>query len=483
MERHGLKEACAYVQTRESYLFLKKQSDVSYSALLLDEDILSIYKNEKIDLAYLKELESEYGIPTLWQYLNADRVIRSGQLVREYPYDKLPYTHEEMLAIVQTYAKHIIAFLDNEKPDFLFAPQVAGVGTLLLSHIAQKRGIKTYFVMNAGLEAITSISERYNCLTGANAILARDGHLPLKDILFYKEAETLIKAFRAKPRTYSKANDNPLFRSMGRKDQLRFLHPKNFLRSIEWFITMVWQWVFIPGLKHDYTVTKPWWYVWDRIRRKARTVRGYRDLYGTFDPKVPFAFLALHVVPELALLVHAPFTQNEIENARNVAQALPVGMKLYVKEHPAMVNYRTRTFYKALLQIPNVVLLPPELRATDIIPHASLVVTITGMVGLEATLMSKPVITMGNVLYNVMPNVRHVHAPDQLPAVVKELLEMETVADEHIIRFVAAIMEDGVRVDMTYLWTLESDQKKIREELVPYVARLAENIGLTGIHL
>ena len=426
MERHGLTQACAYVQTRESYLYLKNQNDVAYSALLLDEDVHATYKNENVDIGYLETIEREYGIPTLWQYLNADRVIRSGQLVREYPHDTCPYTHEEMLAIIQVYAKNIIAFLDKEKPDFVFGPQVAGVGTLLLSHIAQKRGIKTLFVMNSGLEMITCVSERYNCLTGANEIFERDAKLPLESVPRYADARALVQSFRAKPTTYSRANDNPLYRSLHRSDQLRFLLPSQFLRSISWYVKMVWVWMATPGLKHDYTTVHPWWYVWDRLKRKVRVARGFDDLYGVFNKEKPYAFLALHFLPELALLVHAPFAQNEVENARNLAQSLRVGMKLYVKEHPAMVGYRTRAFYRALLQIPNIVLLPPQIRATDIIRNASLVATITGMVGLEASLFGKPVITMGNVLFNRFSNVRRIHAQDDLPSVVKELLTTPT---------------------------------------------------------
>ena len=44
-------------------------------------------------------------------------------------------------------------------------------------------------------------------------------------------------------------------------------------------------------------------------------------------------------------------------------------------------------------------------------------------------------------------------------------------------RFVAAILEDGVRVDITYLWNLEWDMQTIRKELEPYVARIAEKIS------
>lgn len=480
MDSHGLTQACAYVQTRDSYNFLTSQHDVPYTSLLLDEDIFSTYKHEPLDLEYLKELELEVGIPTLWQYINADRVVRSGQLVREYPYDKRTLSYEDMLRLVQVYAKTINKFLDAEKPDFLFGPPVGSLGTLLLSHIATKRGIKTLYITVSGIDPITCVSEENNRLSGVEELFRRHKGMPIANVPSYAEAKKYIERFRAKPQTYSSVNEHERFRSIGRAQQLSFLRPAYFLRSVRWFGEMISMWVRNPRLRKDYTTIQPWWYVWDRIKRKVRTMYGFEDLYDAFDPNASFAFLGLHYVPELALLVHAPFAQNEIENARNVAQSLPVGMKLYIKEHPHMVNFRPRSFYKELKQIPNVVLLSPHIRALEIIPHAALVVTITGMIGFEASLLSKPVIVMGNVLYDVLSGVGRMHAPDELPALVAKQLTRPPTEDEELIRFVAAIFEDGIRVDIYYLWSLESDREKIRKGIREFVSRIALKAGLKG---
>src|SRR5207249_1134193 len=96
-------------------------SDIEYTSLVLDEDIQKSFTEEKLDLQYLEMLEREYGAPNLWRFINVDRIIRFTQLVREYPYDRSRYSHEELLRIVQVCAKHIIAFLDTEKPDFIFS--------------------------------------------------------------------------------------------------------------------------------------------------------------------------------------------------------------------------------------------------------------------------------------------------------------------------------------------------------------------------
>src|SRR3989338_6926225 len=96
-EKYGVNEFCAYVHLRSSYDFLMKQRDISYSTLLFDDDIQRKYKEEKLDLDYLKYMEKEFGLPNLWPYLTVDRVLMYNQSVREYPYSRSNFTHEQLL--------------------------------------------------------------------------------------------------------------------------------------------------------------------------------------------------------------------------------------------------------------------------------------------------------------------------------------------------------------------------------------------------
>ena len=100
-EKYGVDEFCGYVALRTSLGFLKRQKNVKYHRLLLDEDLHEQYKNEIIDYDYLRWLEEKYGLPNLWPYVLVDRIIMHGQLVREYPYDQPLYTHEDILKIIQ----------------------------------------------------------------------------------------------------------------------------------------------------------------------------------------------------------------------------------------------------------------------------------------------------------------------------------------------------------------------------------------------
>src|SRR3990167_1297712 len=141
-EKGVVDEFCAYVQVRDGRDFLAKQKEIPYTQIILDEDIHKAYKREELDISYLKRLERDYG--TLWRYINVDRIVRLGQLLREYPHDTSPLSHEEILRIAQAYAKLIEAFLDKEKPDFIYGYLPGSLGTLLLYAMAKKRGIPVF---------------------------------------------------------------------------------------------------------------------------------------------------------------------------------------------------------------------------------------------------------------------------------------------------------------------------------------------------
>ena len=107
-EQHGITEFCGYVQSRKAERFLRAQKDIQYTSLLIDEDAHARYKNEKLDLAYLKKIEQEYGEPNLWKFINVDRTIVMRIPPNEYAFRPKPlYTHEEMLRLLQVKFKAI----------------------------------------------------------------------------------------------------------------------------------------------------------------------------------------------------------------------------------------------------------------------------------------------------------------------------------------------------------------------------------------
>ncbi|MFA5185783.1 MAG: hypothetical protein WC551_04810 [Patescibacteria group bacterium] len=474
-ERYGVSEFCAYTYLRSSNDFLASQEEIRYSPLMSDEEVHEKFKTEKLDPVFLKDFEERFGIPFLWPFLKVDRVLMSNQLVRDYPYDKSPYTHEELLRILQVHAKAILSMLEKEKPDFLFCSVIGGVGALLLYRMAKKMGIKTFVVVSTCLRDRWLISENYENFSFVDPVYLT-GIADRKNTAVWKKAEAFLEEFRKKPIPYFEKT-TPVSQAVTRRQQFKFLLPVNFVKSVRSFFKATHTHFTKPD-RLDYSYISPWNSLKDKVARKIRNAIGNEAYYDVFDPNIDFAFFPLHYEPEVSLLLQAPYRENQIRVIQDIARSLPVQFTLYVKEHPVMAEYRPQSFYKELKKIHNVKLIRPSINSFSIIPHAKLVTTITGTVGWEAVLLKKPVISFGHQFYNSLSMVEYCHDTETLPLLVKKQLQSAADYDEELIAFIASVFEDSVETDLQTLWNTESDQKKVHEGLRTLADLLAKKLEI-----
>lgn len=468
-------EFCAFVGMRPSLEFLEQQKDIPYTSLLLEEDIHKKLYDEKLDLAYLRDLEKEYGIPNLWPYIYYDRVILSGQLVREYPHDKAFLSYEGMMKRVQVTAKSVIEFLDREKPDVLVFSVIGSIGSSLLYNIAKKRGIKTINIELTRIHNGIAFSENYKTFTWVKkrfAEIEKGQSSPRRE-----DAKKFLAEFRDRPAPYHQ--QFAVFKKQAnRRANLAFLAPNKLIRSMGWHFT-----TFFKDLKKrknsDYTDVFIWWIIWDKLKRKCRGLVGYSDLYSVINPNDRYAFYPLHYDPETATMLYAPRYTDQIHLIRQIARSLPLDMKLYVKEHPGMMGYRPRSFYKTLLNIPNVALVPTQENGFDLARNAELTTTITSTGGWESVLLKKPVITFGDVYYNDIPGVKRCHSFEDLADLVKEQLEEWEHNEDQLVNYISALLEESVPVDYYDLWLkAETETEVMKNEGISELARsLAEKLG------
>lgn len=134
--------------------------------------------------------------------------------------------------------------------------------------------------------------------------------------------------------------------------------------------------------------------------------RAYKRFATEPDLSEKFVFYALHLEPEAATGVRVA-VNNQLVHIRMLANSLPTGWKLYVKEHPDQFrlnrdgftyflcsarHFKSTGFYKELAAIPNVQLVSMSYNSKDLIENAQATASITGTVLLEATLAKKPII-------------------------------------------------------------------------------------------
>ncbi len=176
-------------------------------------------------------------------------------------------------------------------------------------------------------------------------------------------------------------------------------------------------------------------------------------LYGRcIELPVPgenYVFFALHNQPEASTLPCGGEFVNQLHALRCLAEALPAGWKLYVKEHPRQFRRghewpkaRSPQFYRDLAAMPNTRLMPLEMDSVKLIAHARAVATVTGTVGWEALQMGLPTMVFGYPWYAGAPDLRHVRGERDCRRVLADVAAGRvSISRAHVRRFRELLLE------------------------------------------
>jgi hypothetical protein len=178
------------------------------------------------------------------------------------------------------------------------------------------------------------------------------------------------------------------------------------------------------------------------LKRRLRSFVVSRH-YSTKVYNEPFVLYPLHSHPEASTSVLAADFIDELSVIRSIAFRLPVGVRLYVKEHPSAIAAQPTSFYRQVSELPNVHLLAAHVVAKDLIRKSRGVVCITSTLGFEAAVLNKPVIAFGDVLYGYYPNVRMIRDYSALDDALRWMLDYQPISSEELLRATAAYVEFG----------------------------------------
>lgn len=459
LKKLGVEEFCAYSYPLWAVNFLRQQSNIKYTSLLVDEDVIKDYKNVIVDYEYLKKIEEEYGDPNLARFIFLDRFIMTEYPQKSYSLRRL-VSHEDALRILQLRFKAIINFLEQEKPDVVIFSAIALMSSAILYQVAKKKGIKILQLSTTRIEnniGLMTEHEKYGYILKAyDRNMSGDA-----DDQYIKQAQDYLSNFIDKPQPYLNLQS---YKSPG--------IAKRFYKAGKYFLKTIQNFYFTDA-RTDYATQTPWNYFKERFVRKLRHWRGMTDLFQNPNHGDKYIFSPLHLEPEAATLVLAPFYEDQINLIKNIALSLPSNTVLYVKDHPGMLNLRPRRYYKRILNIPNVRLINTKFSSFELIKNASAVITITGTAGWEAVLLKKPVITFGNCFYNIFSSVKKCDNFENLPQLIKQQIECFEYSEKEIICYLAAIFEESVSLDLYNIWHFKSFEEIVKDgsvkELAEYI--------------
>jgi hypothetical protein len=158
---------------------------------------------------------------------------------------------------------------------------------------------------------------------------------------------------------------------------------------------------------------------------------------------------------------------NSMAIVQQLALCLPAGYRLVVKEHSSNLGNRRIDYYRDLAKFPNLVFADHFIPGTLLAREAAAVATISGTIGMEASLIPKPVLAFSTrTIYGFLPHVRVVTSMYDLPEALAWALRSRSGAEQTEIRmagarFYAAIQKIGFPADEAPLF------KGNRRELDP----------------
>ena len=380
-----------------------------------------------MDMEYLEMIDKEYS-----HYKNLNMQLMSSQMNTRHYHWRMYWkvtSYEENLYWLELNYKKIISVLDEFKPDLICDMDNAELQRTILCEVAYKKKIpcmtieyskygyykypsfqnsfgidpyirKMYNELNAGSdEEIKEGIEYVKKYRSENSIMNKEfaGSVTSKyerDSIPHIMKELLAKVIYFYNQDYTARN-----RAIKKKNKMLFAPTMPYL-----------QYYFEAEFK----------------KRKLFTKNKY------FENPVPgenYVYMPLHLIPESSVFVKASYYVDECNLIEQVSKSLPIGWKLYVKEHQAMLGERGLKFYKKVAELHNV-------RVVQInyykdpkpwIMNAKGVVTITGTAAYEAALLGKKSIIFGEVPFCLIDGITRITSFDQLPAALAQFGEVDSL--------------------------------------------------------
>jgi len=180
---------------------------------------------------------------------------------------------------------------------------------------------------------------------------------------------------------------------------------------------------------------------------KKKLQKSYRSLSTRVDLSQTYIYVALHYQPEKTTSPEGGVFVDQWLMVNMLSVLAPKGWKIYVKEHSSQFaeklygeQGRTCDFYKNISSFHNVHLVQEgNLTSFDLIDNAKAVATVTGTVGLEAVIRSKPVLCFGYAWYRLCEGVMDIKQVEELESALCRLEEGYIVDNQKVDAFLYAI--------------------------------------------
>ena len=398
--------------------FFEKQNLVNFKKTWYIFD--NILKNHKSNMENLVKFEKNYGV-NLWNLAINERHF--------YRFNLEKFSDEQILSILEQGCTLFEKIIDEIKPDFLITKWASRHYHQLLIDLCVKKGVKVIQLGQPKIGYKMLISQDPSKIDGVINL----NHVTTKNRSF-EELQKFIKKFNMTK--HQKEFDTKKQTKLGFLNTgIEYIFSKNDLDDNHY------DYFFGSGKWKNirYILTSP-------NKRKSR--KKFLDSLTENIPSKPFVYYPLAVDMERNLLINAPFYTNQIEIIRHIAKSLPINYTLVVKENPAQVSrdWRSLSDYKEIMEIPNVLLINPNVSYDELLKKSSLVMLIGGTTGFEAAFYGKSSITFSDMIYSLLPSVFRVKNLEELPDLIQSALMYKPESDS-LDKYLSLVEENSFDFD------------------------------------
>ncbi len=333
-------------------------------------------------------------------------------------HEKLTFNIKDRDALVRKtglYLAMIEDFIARMRPS-LVAQEIGGcIAPLSLFHATRRQGIDHLF-----FEPSILVERLFYILNVIDSRLG-DCHPTKND---QKEVDAIIQTYRNPP-------TNIPFKDRHRFQDARLGKFINY-NNVSRLISKVWH---KYALRHE----EEYSHIYNYCKRAGAMYWNRRQIGGlyrqpeTLADLAPYFYYPFHVPVDFAITVRAPQYLDQLALVRDLANRLPKGFRLVIKEHPAAVGAYGRRQLQALLSDTRIILIPSGARSNEVAANSRGVITINSKVGIEAMFLSVPVICLGKAVYRGQGLTFDVNSLDQAEEVMRRQAEEGDPldADEH----------------------------------------------------
>ena len=413
----------------------KKNLDYQY-------DLVERFLDSKLDIKDVEKYEKKYK--NLWKYVYAERRFLTFTYVRRF--QNKVYTHEELLKLIIGQFKYFEKTLENI--DVLVTNPPASSWALVMCEVAKSYNIKIINVDQVAFPSNRSIltSSYQQIWTQVEKIF--ENKIRLKELVTDKQkldAVDHVKKWR------EKAKQPPWVAITNTQKKVsKLLNLKKIKRFFIQYINF--------HLGKTFYVASPFLQIKQFIYFRYNSFMMHNFFsYDQVDYSDTYFYYPMHLEPEASLMISGRRAINQMSLIQRLATQLPAKDKLYVKEHPTMVGWRTKKFYKDLKKIPNVKLISPKYDNNKLIKNSLCIFTVCGTSGWEALMMKKPVFLIGESFYRKLSMVKYIVNLDDIKSELQWLSNEYQHSEDELIEFVSCIINQSFPFPFDYFWGTTDD--------------------------